>query len=73
MLVAADTQHEWTRLVVIFSERLNDGFTLGLGRLFGLFLSLLLHCGGGIAGQWQGIIESSSSVRYTGKIFFSAE
>ncbi len=59
MLVAADTQHEWTRLVVIFSERLNDGFTLGLGRLFGLFLFLLLRCGGGIAGQWQGIIESS--------------
>lgn len=57
MFVAADTQHQWTGLVVIFSERFNTGFTLGLGRLFGLFLFLLLRRGGGIFNKWRGIIE----------------
>ena len=57
MFVAADTQHQWTRLVVILSERFNTGFTLGIGRLFGLFLLLLLRRGGGILSQWRGIIE----------------
>jgi hypothetical protein len=57
MFVAADTQHQWTGLVVIFSERFNTGFTLGLCRLLGLFLLLLLRGGGGIFDQWRGIIE----------------
>ncbi len=57
MFVAADTQHQGTRLGVIFSERFSTGFTPGLGRLFGLFLFLLLRRGGGIFGQWRGIIE----------------
>ena len=56
MFVAADTQHQWTRLVVVFSERFNTGFTLGLGRLLGLFLLLLLRSGG-IFGKWGGIVE----------------
>ena len=56
MFVAADTQHQWTRLVVIFSERLNTRFTLGLGRLLGLFLFLLLRGGGGIFDRWRGIV-----------------
>jgi hypothetical protein len=57
MFVAADTQHKWTGLVVIFSEGFNTGFTLGLGRLFGLFLFLLLCRRGGIFDKWRGIIE----------------
>lgn len=56
MFVAADTQHQWTRLVV-FAERFHIGLTLGLGRLLGLFLFLLLWCGGGIFDQRQGGIE----------------
>jgi hypothetical protein len=50
MFVAADTQHQWARLVV-FGERLDVGLALGLGRLLGLFLLLLLRRGGGIFGQ----------------------
>ena len=57
MFVAADTQHQWTGLVVIFSERFNTGFALGLCRLLGLFLLLLLRRGGGIFDQLRGIIE----------------
>ena len=57
MFVAADTQHQRTGLVVIFSERFNTGFTLGLGRLLRLFLLLLLCRGVGIFGQRRGIIE----------------
>ena len=57
MFVAADTQHEWTGFVVIFGERFNTGFTLRLCRLLGLFLFLLLRCGGGIFDQLRGIIE----------------
>lgn len=56
MLVAADTQHQWARLVV-FSERFHVGFALGLGRLLGLFLFLLLRWRSGIFVQWQGSIE----------------
>lgn len=56
MLVAADTQHKWARLVV-FSERFHVGFALGLGRLLGLFLFLLLRWRSGIFVQWQGSIE----------------
>ena len=57
MFVAADTQHQWTGLVVIFNVRFNTGFTLGLGRLLGLFLFLFLRRDGGIFDQWRGIIE----------------
>ena len=57
MFVAADTQHQWTGIVVIFSEGFNTGSTLGLVRLFGLFLLLLLRGGGGIFDKWRGIIE----------------
>lgn len=57
MFVAADTQDQWTGLVVIFSERFNTGFALGLGRFFGLFLFLLLRRSGGIFDQWRNITE----------------
>lgn len=56
MLVAADTQHQWARLVV-FCERFRARFALGLGRLFGLFLFLLLWQRSGIFDQWHGSIE----------------